>query len=459
MARSTTRLHLPLALAAAIAAGASAQESKPAPADTKAPAVKPQPDAKTPPMVKPAQPAKGASAAGSGQQVTPEGMKQLSPEEVKKMMGGQMPTAAGGKPMTPASPARTAHDPAVQGPQLVFEKGTLDLGKITDEKEITSVVKFRNTGTSTLTIKNAAGSCGCTVPSLSKLVYEPNEEGELTIIYNPHNRKGDVSSTITVTSDDPALPSQQIPLKANVTQMVTMDPMMLPIGQIDRGSASVKSVTVTSRIPDLQITQATPASPRLVATIAGVTDAVVDGANIRQTKIDVALAPDAAYGPFNEMVTVRTSDPARTLNFTVSGEVMGPIAASPARLSFPGVLPSGDLNTSLTVQSRKGEPFTITGVQEVAQGSHAPLFTFNPQPNGDKTSWTVGITGKAPGMQTAIRGELIVNTDSAEMPQLRVAYFGFVRPAASAPPPNLNQKQPAQDDAWKNNPSSLSPGN
>ena len=58
--------------------------------------------------------------------------------------------------------------PTTQGPAATFEKTEMDYGKIKQGSEPLRVFTFRNTGTEPLIISNAAGSCGCTVPTFPK---------------------------------------------------------------------------------------------------------------------------------------------------------------------------------------------------------------------------------------------------------------------------------------------------
>src|SRR5690606_27416711 len=76
-------------------------------------------------------------------------------------------------PPPPAAPASKA--------VMTFEDGnndtSLDYGKISQKSDPLRRVKFTNTGTEPLVIKNARGSCGCTVPDWPKEPILPGETG------------------------------------------------------------------------------------------------------------------------------------------------------------------------------------------------------------------------------------------------------------------------------------------
>ena len=62
-------------------------------------------------------------------------------------------------------------------------------------------MKFKNTGTEPLIIKNARGSCGCTVPNWPKEPILPGEEGQIEIRYAT-NRVGKIDKRVTVTTNE-----------------------------------------------------------------------------------------------------------------------------------------------------------------------------------------------------------------------------------------------------------------
>ncbi len=89
---------------------------------------------------------------------------------------------------------------AAKGPAITFETETIDYGKIEQGADGIRVFKFKNTGTEPLIIKNAVGSCGCTVPTYSSQPILANETGEIKVKYDT-NRVGPINKTVTVTTN------------------------------------------------------------------------------------------------------------------------------------------------------------------------------------------------------------------------------------------------------------------
>ena len=85
---------------------------------------------------------------------------------------------------------------------ISFDKDVHDFGKINEADGTVKVnFGFTNTGSLPLLIKQVHASCGCTSPSWSKEPVLPGKKGFVSATYNPKNRPGPFSKTITVVSN------------------------------------------------------------------------------------------------------------------------------------------------------------------------------------------------------------------------------------------------------------------
>jgi len=87
------------------------------------------------------------------------------------------------------------------GPIMTLVSNTVDYGTIKQHGEPLRTVKFTNTGTEPLVIKNARGSCGCTVPTWPKEPIMPGAEAEIEIRYAT-NRLGKINKTVKITTNE-----------------------------------------------------------------------------------------------------------------------------------------------------------------------------------------------------------------------------------------------------------------
>jgi len=100
------------------------------------------------------------------------------------------------------------------GPKMVFENTSVDYGEIKKGSEPVRKVSFTNKGTEPLIIKNARGSCGCTVPTWPKEPIMPGEAGTIEIRYDTQ-RPGPINKTVKIQTNE-GDEEQTLYLKGNV---------------------------------------------------------------------------------------------------------------------------------------------------------------------------------------------------------------------------------------------------
>ncbi|MFK8008604.1 MAG: DUF1573 domain-containing protein [Saprospiraceae bacterium] len=89
---------------------------------------------------------------------------------------------------------------------IEFEENEFDWGTITQGDKVSYVFKFTNTGNEPLIIKNAKGSCGCTVPQWPKEPIAPGDKGEIKVVFNSKGKMGMQSKRVTITANtDPGM--------------------------------------------------------------------------------------------------------------------------------------------------------------------------------------------------------------------------------------------------------------
>ncbi len=88
----------------------------------------------------------------------------------------------------------------VNGPQMVFEELVVDYGEVDKGSDPLRKFHFTNLGTEPLVIKQAKGSCGCTVPDYPKEPIMPGESSAIDVRYDT-NRVGPFTKTVTLTTN------------------------------------------------------------------------------------------------------------------------------------------------------------------------------------------------------------------------------------------------------------------
>jgi len=96
-----------------------------------------------------------------------------------------------------------------------FEETSHDFGTINEGDVVEHIFKFTNSGKSPLVIKNAVGSCGCTVPEWPKKPVAVGETGEILVKFNSTNKPNIQNKVVSITANtDP--PVTRLTIKANV---------------------------------------------------------------------------------------------------------------------------------------------------------------------------------------------------------------------------------------------------
>ena len=99
---------------------------------------------------------------------------------------------------------------------ISFETEVHNFGKMKEaDGPVTYNFNFTNTGSLPLMIKQVHASCGCTSPGWSKEPILPGKKGFISATYNPRNRPGPFSKTISVTSNA-STPVKVLTIKGDV---------------------------------------------------------------------------------------------------------------------------------------------------------------------------------------------------------------------------------------------------
>lgn len=101
--------------------------------------------------------------------------------------------------------------------RITFEKTQHDYGTFKEELGVqTYSFNFKNDGTEPLIINNVQASCGCTTPEWTRQPVAPGGKGLIKVSYDPRNRPGVFSKTISV-STNAENPNVVLTIMGNVT--------------------------------------------------------------------------------------------------------------------------------------------------------------------------------------------------------------------------------------------------
>ncbi len=85
---------------------------------------------------------------------------------------------------------------------ITAEKASHDFGQIKEaDGKVSTTFVIKNTGDGPLVMTRVIASCGCTTPEWTKEPIAPGGEGSIKITFNPENRPGPFSKSISVYSN------------------------------------------------------------------------------------------------------------------------------------------------------------------------------------------------------------------------------------------------------------------
>ncbi|MEX0326409.1 MAG: DUF1573 domain-containing protein [Puniceicoccaceae bacterium] len=95
------------------------------------------------------------------------------------------------------------------------------------DQKAEAVFRFTNTGEEAVTVMNPTSSCGCTVPKLEKLEYQPGESGEIRAIFTFGSRVGTQKKRITLRTTSPTVETHVLTMTTYIPEWVKIEPRVL----------------------------------------------------------------------------------------------------------------------------------------------------------------------------------------------------------------------------------------
>lgn len=320
---------------------------------------------------------------------------------------------------------------------LVFETMRHDWGEITDTSPAQFTFKFKNTSDKTITISSVRATCGCTTPQLTKKTYNPGEQGEIPVTFNPQNRKGPQTKQVIVESDDPNCSRLELTLTSNVSPLVFIEPSKIFFQEAMRGQGVTQTVTVTGRDPNFDISSIEGDSPVFKAVKSKSETIQEDGRSLTRVTIDLTLAKDAPVGTHNYTFILNTTDPkAAKVNMPVAGTVVGEIRATPPGMLVRTFTPSTPFQAQVQIDSRTGKPFNVKSVDVEGPADMSLAVDFQPSTQDGKPVFLVTLNGSTPAGPGQYRGTITVETDLPGEEPFKFNWIATVRDGGASMPGN-----------------------
>jgi hypothetical protein len=157
--------------------------------------------------------------------------------------------------------------------ELKWDKTQVELHPELSAATAVATFGFQNAGDKPVKITSVRPSCGCTTTTLAKNEFAPGEKGEIVATFKIGERSGTQLKTIGVDTDDPAVHTVVLTLKAIIPKLLEIEPAFLywaPGEALNPKTITVKvgaefpvtKLLVTASDPNVEATASTSGDPK-----------------------------------------------------------------------------------------------------------------------------------------------------------------------------------------------------
>ncbi|MGC8917002.1 MAG: DUF1573 domain-containing protein [Thermoanaerobaculum sp.] len=311
------------------------------------------------------------------------------------------------------APAAPEAKPAAEFPEKIK-----DFGVVTKGEKIRAVFEVRNTGTAPLDINQVRPTCGCTVAEFDRTI-PPGGKGKVVAEVDTTDFTGPISKAVLVYTNDPALPSVTLVVKADVQAFIDVVPRSFVRFNVLQGEpAEEKVVLVPAQPVDFKVLGVDTGAAPVTASFRKLEGSeVIQGRNLPQWEVTFKVPANAPEGPINQKVTVKTSaEKSPNVTVTLTGVVRPIIQVIPPTVDLgtvPNDAPVG--RALLLVNNRQNHDLQVASAK-----ASSDLFTVEVTPLQPGQRYQVAVTLKAGAPKGVHKASLVVETNDPTKPKLEV---------------------------------------
>ncbi|GEM_PF-383321 len=324
-------------------------------------------------------------------------------------------------------------------PKVAVESFTHDFGQVEGGTSLTFTFKIKNVGTADLLIQNVAPACGCTTSDYDKVV-APGKEGSITLaIPQTGGYAGEMSKSATVTTNDPALSTFYLTLRAYFKPADTAAGAINKVAGYGKMSGAF-SVSPNDRWTTSAITGSAPATKLYLfnneRNLVRIKQVEAGGSSFKVTvtpiedgkRYEVSISTDPALKPgqYSQKARIITDHPTKPdvilhLDVTVFAKVFAtPNSVNLQQLSLNSDL--ANINLPLIYIRKVRE----AGLQVKSVNSTLPFIKIEVKTEVEGQFYTLRITFDKSKISEAgnFKGEIEVATNDAEVPVIKIPVQG-----------------------------------
>ena len=220
----------------------------------------------------------------------------------------------------------------VSPPAIVHDFGTVPHGTLCTQKfTVTNIYDVP------IQVTDIRVECGCLKAYPPNKVLQPNEQAEFAVTMNAGAFKGLNSKKMYVTFGPNFVSEAVMRFVATSREDVSLMPGEVDFGMISQGSKPGKTVVLkyNGRQRDWKLGSVDSASTAFDVEVKEASRGALLGV---EYYIVVNMKPDAPAGNINDIISIKTNDPAvPVVNVNVRAAILAPVRAFPEKLDFKDV--------------------------------------------------------------------------------------------------------------------------
>jgi hypothetical protein len=258
-----------------------------------------------------------------------------------------------------------------KGPRIHVDAPEYNFGIADSQSVIEHTFVIKNTGDETLDVASVKSTCGCAVASLGERFVPPGGETRVGVKLTLRGRKGRLSKSILVSTNDPKKSPYRLTMAGEVRDAIQASPGRLVFSRVAPGKEAVRDIKLDAfgdkpfRILKIETDN---------ANLKAKSDQA--GADAHQ-KVTVRLAAPQTVGWVHGKVTITTDLPGkRTIEISVIAKVVGELIHTPAEVTIPKSSGGPPLTRYVDVRKGTADHFEIKEVIVPAGGMTAKFYPF-----------------------------------------------------------------------------------
>lgn len=303
------------------------------------------------------------------------------------------------------------------GPDISFEKTTVDFGTVQGGTILKYTFKYKNTGDQPLTITKIQAPCGCTAVQKTEGSVPPGQWGELQAQVNTQGFRSKIEKYIYVDTNVAHMPRVTLVMNAVVVYDIDIMPSeFIPFYNVKSGESVTKEVKIVNSTKN----PLTLSKPVLEGT-----DIKLFTVNLEEIrkgmeyKVKVSFkAPDKSGNFAGEIIMTTNSKNKPEIRLPISAYVMEEVYFSPKSVIISRKDPKMPRSRILSIMNAGKTELKIEDVN-----IDSPYLTYKLDAVPGTSDYSLMITVKNDAPKTVLRGEIKVKTNNPKVPLLSAVYY------------------------------------